>query len=169
MAFGRKNDEDSITREEATEALSGYVTKADAASVVADLAELKGRVGALETLAEQLKRSNPAGLVSRETRSAVREDEGVRRDPAGSVVRPQGSPLAGQSRIDQRFTLDYDAIAFGLSEIARKVRRAVGAKGFGGSQAMADYYRETVQYFADVFAKSDPEFDADAFKRQSGV
>lgn len=68
------------------------------------------------------------------------------------------------SRIDRRFALDYPAVAFGLSEIARKVKGQLGA-----TTELTAYYRETVQYFADVFAKNDPEFNEAEFKRQAGA
>lgn len=79
----------------------------------------------------------------------------------------QAAVQTGESRIDQRFTLDYGAVAFGLSQIKRDVANVVGSEV--RSADLTEHYRQTVQYFADVFAKSDPEFDADLFKQQAGV
>ena len=68
---------------------------------------------------------------------------------------------AAASTLDR---VDYAAVAFGLSEIKRKVTAQLG----NGSE-VTSVYAGSVQYFADVFAKADPEFDAALFKRQAGV
>lgn len=99
-------------------------------------ANLVTRVEALERLAEQVKRSGVAPVVARGEVNAT---------PA-------------------RSTLDYGAVAFGLSEIARKVKSQLGA-----TTDMTAEYRGTVQYFADVFSKADPSFDEAQFKTQAGV
>lgn len=63
--------------------------------------------------------------------------------------------------------VDYGAVAFGLSQIKRDVANALGSEV--RTADLAAHYAATVQYFADVFAKSDPEFDADLFKQQAGA
>lgn len=108
-----------------------------------ELDGLKGRVSALENLAAQLKGSP----VSTPARRAE-----VTRDVTGTAVRSSA-----------RSTLDYAAVAFGLSEIKRKVAQINGVHGLGNEYAGA------VQYFADVFAKADPAFDVEEFKRQANI
>lgn len=161
--FGDKNTGDYVTREEAQSTLRGYVTQGEGRefrdSLIADFDALTTRVSALEALAEQLKRSNPAGLP---VRTPAREENrtGVTRDPiTGGTVRAQGSPVTTASTTG----VDYGAIAFGLSEIKRKISQHLPA------QEVAREFVGVVQYFADVFAKADTGFDVDAFKRLSGV
>lgn len=98
-------------------------------------ANLVTRVEALESLARDLR------------------SHGVTRTVTPSVATPT-TPATG---------VDYGAVAFGLSEIKRKVAAA------GVGSALQSEYVGAVQYFADVFAKSDPSFDVALFKRQSGV
>lgn len=100
-------------------------------------ANLVTRVEALESLAEQIKGS------------------------------PISTPARREGVAAQRSTLDYGAVAFGLSEIKRKVSHL--AESAGHTSGLRSEYADTVQYFADVFAKADPAFDAAAFKRQAGV
>lgn len=155
MAFGRKNEDasettspDYVTRGEAQSALSAYITKEDAEGVVRDVAHLRGRVDALETLANVLRAERAST-----TEQPARFDE---RDEVRLPTRTPGAALG----------VDYGAIAFGLSEIKRNVARALTVQG--GAE-LAQQYEGTVQYFADVFSKSDPSFDEVLFKRQSGV
>lgn len=78
----------------------------------------------------------------------------------------KGSPVSTPARRTEtaaRSALDYAAVAFGLSEIKRKVGQ------LSNSHEVASEYEGTVQYFADVFAKADPSFDVAAFKRDAGV
>lgn len=111
--------------------------------------ELDERVTALENLARQIRVPNAvAGL-------PVRPASTVVRDVTGTAVRS-----------GQRSTLDYGAVAYGLSEIKRKV---AGLVGDGDASALRSEYAGTVQYFADVFTKADPQFDADEFKRAAGA
>jgi hypothetical protein len=116
-----------------------FITRDDATAHVAALADLDRRVTDLENLARTLR----AG-----TASTTNAREGV------------GTSSASATGVD------YGAIAFGLSEIKRKVTQVTGLRESG---EMRREYAGAVQYFADVFAKADPQFDADAFKRQSGV
>jgi len=102
-------------------------------------ANLVTRVEALENLARDLR------------------SHGVSRDVTPSVATPT------TTFSEDRGVVDYGAVAFGLSEIKRKVAAA------GVGSALQSEYVGAVQYFADVFAKSDPSFDVALFKRQSGV
>lgn len=104
-----------------------------------DLNELTSRVSALEVLARRLTNGGTASTAS----------DLPTRTPGASLRAATG--------------VDYGAVAFGLAVIKRKVA-AVGV----GAQLQSEY-RRAVQYFADVFAKSDPEFDADEFRRQAGA
>lgn len=61
-----------------------------------------------------------------------------------------------------RSTLDYAAVAFGLSEVKGKVAQLVPA---GRESDMRSEWEGTVDYFADVFAKADPSFNRDEFNR----
>lgn len=134
--------------------------RAKAGEFESDIAALKGRVSTLETLAAELKRNGVRGYTAPVTASAL-----PTRTPGGSYDAVTGSsrPSATTTTSD----VDYGAVAFGLSEIKRKVADLLGAsRGLG---ALQSEYPSTVQYFADVFAKADPSFDADAFKRQAGV
>lgn len=108
------------------------------------LAELSGRVEALEELA-----SNHLGFVP-STR--------VYRDTEVTAAAPAEVSNAGSGEVSG---VDYGAVAFGLSEIKRKI-----ASQFNVTDAqMQSQWEGTVDYFADVFAKSDPGFDRAAFTR----
>lgn len=102
-------------------------------------ANLVTRVEALETLARTLRAQGGSTAVSE------------------TYNRPQAPVTGGTTGVD------YAAVAFGLSEIKRKVAQ------LAGGHDLATEYAGTVQYFADVFAKADPSFDADAFRSQAGV
>lgn len=67
-------------------------------------------------------------------------------------------PIDGAS-VGRRSTLDYDAIAFGLSEIKRKL------SGVIDGATLRTEHQGAVDYFADVFAKADPQFNRDEFNR----
>lgn len=111
--------------------------RAEGAALREGITLLDERVSALESLAAQLRRSG----------GAVPQD----------VRRTEGVSASTLNRVD------YGAVAFGLSEIKRKVSQLSNAS------RVASEYAGVVQYFADVFAKADPEFDAATFKRQAGV
>lgn len=93
-------------------------------------------------------------------------DESVR-----SILRTQDYAEAVEAGRDPHETsaqgVDYGAVAFGLSQIKRDVANVVGSEA--RTADLTAHYVGTVQYFADVFAKSDPSFDIGAFKRQAGV
>ncbi len=118
-------------------------------------AELERRVTDLEVLAEQIKRERggvtASALPTRQVPTSVRVGsyDGVTGSSRPSAVTPD---------------VDYGAVAFGLSEIKRKVASALPGNAYLGGE-----YEGTVQYFADVFAKSDPSFNEADFKRQAGV
>jgi hypothetical protein len=114
-------------------------------------ANLVTRVEALERLAEQLRANGRYATV--EGRERV----------AGTYDGVTGSSRASTTTKTTTNGLDYAAVAFGLSEIKRKVAQ------LAGGHDLATEYAGTVQYFADVFAKADPSFDADAFRSQAGV
>jgi hypothetical protein len=192
-----KSTGDYLTRDEAskvvadlkTEARGAFVSQEDAAAYSGMLNALDERVQELENLARELRRGGSAAPLPTRTPGASLTAEAVTRADAQSLVTavqqlrtdaqnqfaslatavaalrnsvPQGDAEATTNSVD------YGAVAFGLSEIARKVRGLVVNHG-ATSGALEDEYKGAVQYFADVFAKSDTEFDADAFKRQSGV
>lgn len=125
---------------------SDSLTVQDVQPYVEELNALKDRVTALEELA--------------------RLHLGQSASPARPVVTPSpsydrsGIPAAARG---ERTGVDYGAVAFGLSEIKRRVAQIVSGT------SLADEYAGTVQYFADVFAKSDPSFNADEFKRAAGA
>lgn len=87
---------------------------------------------------------------SQGTAPAVRQEVGVTHTGAESISR-----------------VDYGAVAYGLSSIKRDVAGVIGAEARNSD--LAEHYRQTVQYFVDVFAKADPAFDANLFRRQAGV
>lgn len=87
---------------------------------------------------------------SQRTTQAVRQEVGVTHTDAESISR-----------------VDYGAVAFGLSQIKRDVANVIGTEVRAND--LTEHYRQTVQYFADVFAKADPAFDANAFRTQAGV
>lgn len=156
--FNRKNADTSgefVTEEDARNTLASYVTKAEAAQVVEDVNNLKRKVRALEALAETLRNSRQVPTsVSASPRVADPIDGGT----VGS--RPRTASVTG---------VDYGAVAFGLAQIKSDVTRLVGSSVSVDTSQLTEHYRQTVQFFADVFAKSDTGFDADAFKRTAGA
>lgn len=114
--------------------------------VAEELQQLNRRVTELETLAQ---RHLGRGVVNVAPARPV-----VTRDPVdgASVRQPQSQS-----------TLDYGAIAFGLSEIKRKLSTLVDSTS--ARTSMTSEYTGAVDYFADVFAKADPEFDRNEFNR----
>jgi hypothetical protein len=112
-----------------------------------DMASLKGRVSALETLAGQLKNSAPAVHAA-----AHSTYDGVTGSSRSSL------PV----QVNEATGVDYGAIAFGLSDLKRKARNS-------GVSGVSETFAGAVQYFADVFSKSDPSFNEADFKRQAGV
>jgi len=151
MALFKDKESEFVTRDEAQSALSAYVTKEEATAVVNQLNGMDTRVRALETLAEQIKGNNA---------HRVQVAEQPSRSGDYTITLPTRTPGA-------TLGVDYGAIAFGLSEIKHNVTRALSVQGGGAD--LAQQYEGTVQYFADVFSKSDPSFDEALFKRQSGV
>lgn len=160
-----------------------YVTRAEAQPVLTEIANLKDRVSALEALARRLQgggailtdatgelrvtRNSTPEPVDADTEAYHTYDRsGLNAAARGEDV-PNGrvaeTPSRSASVSGRVIGVDYGAIAFGLSEIKRKVGQVVT-----GSEMISEY-RGAVQYFADVFAKSDPAFDADEFKRQAGA
>jgi len=156
---------------DSSERNADYLTRNEAAPYAAELRALSDRVTALEALARRLGYGRSGETRPVDT-AGTAEAEGMTLadeptyDRSGIPAAAQGESVPSGRTATPRTTtgVDYGAVAFGLSEIARKVRGAVGA-----SQQMVDEYRGAVQYFADVFAKSDPAFDATEFKRQAGV
>lgn len=147
--FNRSSNNDSITRSEAktyVDGLEQQLTTAEAA-VRRELSNLGARVTTLEALAARMRASLPSEMERDITGTAVRRDL-PRRTPGASLG------------------VDYGAIAFGLSEIARKIAGVLGDTSEGD---LKSEYEGAVQYFADVFAKADPAFDEAQFKRQAGV
>lgn len=103
------------------------------------LAELSGRVEALEELA-----SNHLGFVP-STR--------VYRDTEVTAARTENTT----TRTGEGAEIDFGAIAFGLSELRRQARNA----GVSGAEGIIS---GAVDYFADVFAKANPKgFDRATF------
>jgi hypothetical protein len=155
--FNSKNSDKGITAAEAEayaaelrrEAAQTFVSVEQAQPYVDALSALDRRVASLETLASSLRRS---GGVLADVQRVTSDTP----DEVSSVTTEQSS----------RSTIDYGAIAFGLTEIKRKV---AGLVGQGDSSVMAEEYKGTVQYFADVFKKSDPSFNEAEFKRQAGL
>lgn len=143
-----------------------------------DLTDLKGRVRSLEGVANDLRRSRGESLPVRAIQGRSSADT-VETYTANLPTRTPGASLTDDlpreavstntaSRIDRRFALDYPAVAFGLSEIKREVAVALNASGVS-AQTLTSKFAGTVQYFADVFAKNDPEFNEAEFKRQAGA
>jgi len=148
--FGRKNEDDTsaptyVTHAEAQSALSAYITKEDAQELRNQVNGLVTRVGDLERLARTLR----SGGVAHNT--VTPEEVLQRSNPATQTATATG--------------VDYGAIAFGLSEIKRAIKYQFDVT----DAQMRDQFAGTVQYFADVFAKSDPGFDEALFKQQSGA
>lgn len=131
---------------------SDALTRTEAQSALRELervgaAEFRQTRNQISELSEHLDRKVNDAVAkvveqARWTRTAMSDDGDVRTAPG----------------------IDYGAVAFGLSEIAAKVRGHLG-----GPQELVDHYREAVQYFADVFAKADATFNEAEFKRQAGV
>lgn len=196
--FGSNKREDApqgdyVTRNEAQSALSAYVTREDAQSALEALAALEQRVRELETLASELRRSGGVqarGSVTDLPRRAAGSDALTKteahraldalRQEGASAFAELGRKVDALARTAQRSStattstptapatgVDYGAVAFGLSQIKRDVAGVVGDNA--RSADLAAHYRQTVQYFADVFAKSDGQFDADLFKSQAGA
>lgn len=111
------------------------------------LAELDERVGALEEIANRLGYGRTLRL------SAPAEAPAARTATTTAASNTTG--------------VDYGAVAFGLSELKRKVAALVEhvRNGSFSTQEVAQDYAGAVDYFADVFAKSDPSFNRDEFNR----
>lgn len=137
-----------------------YVTRDEVAGYVE-------RLEALEALAQRLR----SGDVRVTDAIRVREDRAQVETPAydrsGFPAAARGEDVPAGRVTSAPGRVDYGAVAFGLSEIKRKVSTLVGFVGRGSE--LTGEYEGAVQYFCDVFAKSDPDFNADTFKRQAGV
>lgn len=124
--------------------------------VAGELQELNRRVGELENLAASLR---PGALPVRNVSTIRPESAAVR---AATRVETR-DPIDGAS-VGRTTGVDYGAVAFGLAEIKRNVATALNGAGVS-IQTLNSKYEGTVQYFADVFAKSDPQFNAAEFVR----
>ncbi len=168
-----RNSSDALTKAEAqayagelrSEALNTFVSKEDAQAYAEALKALDDRVTTLEALASELRRNGTPAAASADERDETAEQ------PRRTEVRGSYDGITGGSRasaparaVASTTGVDYGAIAFGLAEIKRNV-----VAQFGHEREVATKFVGTVQYFADVFAKSDPNFDQAMFKRQSGV
>lgn len=143
-----------------------YVTREEAAAVVDQVTSLNSRVTELEALARRLGASPVSVGEARPVVSASSPSF----DRSGIPAAAQGEDApAGRVATAARTGVDYGAVAFGLAEIARKTSAALSALGGAPELQLRSEYEGAVQYFADVFAKSDPSFDAAEFKRQAGA
>lgn len=197
--FNKNNGADYVTRSEGQQAIADVMSAVTALdSRVADLETLARtlRGNSASVSAPVAQRSSVAGsdaLTRRDAEAALnslrqageREFNGLRTavrelsakiDTAVSdlVQRSQRTAQAVRQEVGVTHTdaesisrVDYGAVAFGLSQIKRDVANVIGTEVRAND--LTEHYRQTVQYFADVFAKSDPAFDADAFRRQAGV
>ncbi len=172
---------------EAANAAAVNAAAAWRAQVESDLTELDNRVQTLESLARQLRRPEVAQAAHVAAAPAVQDDTLTRTEALHALNALRTAGAAEFERLHAQVThvasvladgagadatdvqspagIDYGAVAFGLKEISRKVGNALG----GSAGDPRTEYAGAVQYFADVFMKADPQFDADAFKRQSGV
>jgi hypothetical protein len=122
-------------------------------SLAIEVADINRRVGVLYDVA---RAALPTHLLSRlEGAAPVAETAPA---PAPESYDDSDRDVHGRS------PLDYGAIAFGLSEIKRKI-----AAQFGASDELNREHAGSVQWFADVFALADPTFDMAAFTRNAGV
>lgn len=150
-----------------------YVTRNEAQSYVEGVAQdttrVRNSIAELRAEGESVLRDIEAQLA-----------EGGRRLEALEALAAQikGSPISTPARradLPQRapgasLGVDYGAVAFGLSQIKHDVHDLIAGANVGTSTAeLTQHYRETVQYFADVFAKADPAFNEAEFKRQAGA
>lgn len=186
---------DDYIRDLKRQAGNSFVSRDDAATYSRALNALEERVQELENLASQVRQggasartvSTPvAGRVSASdalTKSDAEQALAQLKREGAEQFRQLGAkidaltadqpvnyvPTDERGETSDRSAVDYGAIAYGLSEIKNAVQSELGNAHLGGGVRISDYYRGAVQYFADVLAKSDASFDADAFKRQSGV
>lgn len=175
------------------QAQNSFVSQEDAATFTAALNAVEARVQELENLARTLRGSGVAQSTERVAQATPRHADALTKSDAEqalaalkregaeqfrqlnakldesvrSILRTQDYAEAVEMGRDPHETsvqgVDYGAVAFGLSEIKRNVSNAATIPG------AKEFYEGAMQYFADVFAKSDPSFDADAFKLQAGV
>lgn len=150
--------------------LSGTAPSAVAARTTGTAAALTraDAESALRELREQ--GANAFAELARETRAA----RNANAEMIGALGRKidrlsvrQAGANSGVSESDAT-GVDYGAVAFGLSEIKRRVGEVLSMHSVGEGRLVQEW-TDTVQYFVDVFAKSDPEFDAETFKHQSGI
>lgn len=191
--FKSNNTGDNVTRDEARQYVEGIDRRISSlrAEGAGALERLETRLRSLEGLAAELQRvrsnvarvaSNVAPLPVRTPFQGVTKAEateaydhlltvgeakfnelGAKLDQIVQALAEEYGDDDVEGDVTSASTVDYGAVAFGLSEIKRKVAANLS------SAVPASEYEGTVQYFADVFAKADPNFDADAFKVQAGV
>lgn len=140
---------------------------------LSDLEDLKDRVARLEGLARQLTSergglsalAEPRGGVGQYDRSGLPAAARGEETPAGRTATPRVSTtnVTGGTTTRVGTGVDYGAIAFGLSEIRRKLA------GVLDGPTLRSEHEGAVQYFADVFSKADPAFNEAEFKRQAGA
>lgn len=164
-----------------------YVSRVEAQEFVAEtgreLSALRERVAGLEDMARtavaNTAASNPGQPLTLEDASAALTGlraEGARQfnlladkiDRAHAVLAQHISAQAPVPAVGRTNSVDYGAVAFGLSQIKDDVMRLSGNMTVSGAD-LARHYALTVQYFADVFSKSDTTFNEAEFKRQAGV
>lgn len=168
-----------------------YVNRTEAEPYRQILMDLTVRVEVLEALADQLGGGSvvntprvPTPVSNALTRSdAERALTQLRQSTAeqfrlldaklDNLTRPATTERASRPDLPVRTSVssgvDYGAFAYGLSCVKRDVKNHFDNEGVEYCGELDTHYRTTVQYFADVFAKSDPSFDEATFKRQSGV
>jgi hypothetical protein len=135
----------------ATQEAGEYTSQADVSNALADLA---GRVATLESLANQ---HLSAGLPTR-TVETVSVPEPVTETPAPAPVTAPAPVVTSNGTSG----VDYGAVAYGLSDLKRKIRGALG-----GSAEVDREHTGAVEWFVACFS-GDASFDADTFRRQAG-
>lgn len=194
-----RDQADEYVRDLKRQAGNSFVSREDAASFQRMVSALEERVQELENLAAQVRGTGavaPAGaarVAGRVPTTSVALTRGEAQQALAQLKREGVAQFDALSRkidtavsqfvnrnqsADERDEtsapvqggttgVDYGAVAYGLSQIKRDVTNLVGSEVRGTD--LAEHYRQSVQYFVDVFAKSDPSFDADAFKQQAGA
>lgn len=133
---------------------------------VAEVRRLDGRIDSVQAALRALRAEGEQAVraLRAEGLAALSQARGTA-TPERAAARTQEAPrpVAGTTGVD------YGAVAFGLKEISRKVGELVGSTGRVNESELKREYEGTVQYFADVFAKADPNFDEVSFKRAAGL
>lgn len=81
-------------------------------------------------------------------------------EPAATAAAPERGSVTTAARTG----VDYGAVAYGLASIKADIKTQFGVT----DGQMASKWTGVVSYFADVFTKSDPNFDRAAFTRNAG-